>query len=230
MNSDKYDARQNSGNAILYVLLALALLGALTMVLARQNDQASGENLSSEQVELLTARTVSYAGSVKNAVDQMLMSGTQVGNLDYLRPAQAGYDTAPYINRVFHPEGGGVTYQSATAEVFEGLTDTPPAGWYLSRPNNVEWTPTTASDVILVAYRINRPLCEAINQKITGSRTIPALTVSLVAALLSAGDVSGGGGSPLTKTTCAACEGHPALCVSDSSAVNYAYYNIISGQ
>ena len=77
MNSDKQSRGcSTAGNALLYILLALALLGLLTMALRSQSDQAGSENLEKEQAQLYATKMVAYAASIKNVVDQMLMTGT----------------------------------------------------------------------------------------------------------------------------------------------------------
>ena len=226
MNSDKHPgAGTNRGNAVIYVLLTLALLGALTALITRQGDQANGESLDTETTLLLTTKTMAYSGSVKGIVDQMTMSGTLANNLNIVRPNQTSFDTAPHINKIFHPDGGGMTFEPATDQLFEGMTATPAGGWYISKTSNIEWTPTTATDVVVTAYRILRPVCEEINFRITGSRTIPALSTSMASIFIDTAD--GGLGTSLTSANCPGCVGYPTLCVSNSGATNFSYYNII---
>lgn len=233
LNSDKQPrGRNTAGNALLYILLALGLLGLLTMTLRNQSDQAGGENLEKEQAQLYATKMVAYAAAVKNVVDQMTMSGTPPSKIITLNPKDIGFDTPPHIDKVFHPDGGGLSYQGASTPPFQGI-DTPvaPGGWYLGRFNNIEWTPTTAPDIILTAFRIDRPVCELINRQITGSTDIPAIggTGDMWTYLVN-DFYHGAGNADLTQVVCPECEGYPALCVSNAAADNYSYYNIISGQ
>ena len=231
-----------SGNAMIYILLALALLAGLTMVLSRGNDQA-GDTLSSDQAELLTTRMTAYAGVAKNAVDQMMMSGTNINNLSFLRPNQDSFDDAPFINKLHHPEGGGLSLDSADDNLFTGAGTEPPPGWYIGRFNNIEWTPTTANDIVLAAHDISQAVCASINKKITGSTDIPALagtgdpaTYFIDSAINGPLDVGTGqptagvANADLTIVECADCEGYPSLCVSGNAATQWTYYSIISGQ
>lgn len=230
MNSDKQSHARNRGNALIYVLLALALLGGLTMILAKNSSEDS--DTSYEKAELVTAKVTAYAANAKQTVDQMMMSGTTMNNIDFKRPQDTGFDTAPYIHKIYHPDGGGLGYSPATSPPFVSDPDVNGNGWYFNTVN-VEWTPTTAPDLIFTAYRIEKSICENINYKITGSRNIPILqSFSLQAEFLS-GDICGGcGTTQLDKTVCPECEGYPSMCVSNGfgSAPSYGYYNIIVAQ
>lgn len=214
------------GNALIYILLTLALLAGLTMVLSR-GASTGGDDLAADQAELATTRMAAYAGSAKSAVDQMMMSGSQLADLVLLRPNQVGFDAGSNIHKIYHPAGGGLTYKEPTTDIFATTTDTPAPGWYFTNEMNVEWTPSTANDLVFVAYRINRSLCENINQKITGSADIPVLTVTDEVLLPT---LDGGTGGTLDTAACAECEGYPSLCVSNTAESNYSYYNVIAAQ
>jgi hypothetical protein len=214
---------------MIYILLALALLAGLTVALSRSAD-VGGDNLDYEQNELLTSRTIAYAGSAKNVVDQMTMSGTSIDNLSYVRPNQTSFDTSPHHNKVYHPSGGGLTLAASDAGVFAtGLT--PQAGWYMGRFNNIAWTTTTAQDVIFTAYGISQAICQGINKKITGAITIPPLqgTGNPLTYFVDS-TISSVANANLTNVECPQCEGYPSMCVSNGAGTIFAYYNIISAQ
>lgn len=212
---------------MVYILLALALLAGLTMVLSKGANEGS-DDLSADQAELATTRMVAYAGSAKSAVDQMLMSGSQLSGLVLLRPNQMNFDAGVNIHKVYHPSGGGLAFKEPTPDIFITSGDTPGPGWYFTNEMNVEWTPTAANDLVFVAYRIQRAVCENINKKITGSTAIPALTGGMASVFLMA--VDSGGGAQLDTTSCSDCEGYPSLCVSNNTQTDYSYYNIIEAQ
>lgn len=214
------------GNALIYILLALALLAALTMALSR-GAGTGGDDLAADQAELATTRMVAYAGSAKSVVDRMLMSGSQVPDLVLLRPNQAGFDAGSNIHKIYHPAGGGLAFKEPTSDIFVTAADTPAPGWYFTGEMNVEWTPSAADDLVFVAYRIHRSLCENINKKITGSADIPILTVTDETFLPT---LDGGTPGDLDTAACAECEGYPSLCVSNAAESNYSYYNVIEAQ
>lgn len=210
----------------MYVLLALALLGTLTMLLSDQGSE--NDDLSYERTKLMTAKVTAYAASGKHVVDQMMMTGTTLANIDYTRPGEATYDDAPYIHKIYHPDGGGLNYFVPTAPPFDGVADPYGNGWYFNMVN-VEWTQTTAPDLILTAYMIEEQICRQINRDITGSTTIPVLTNnSLIETFLPFDLWAGPSNTELDTTLCADCEGYPSMCVSDGTS--YAYYNIIAAR
>jgi len=227
LNSDKHSTKHQSGNAMIYIILSLALLGGLTMVLSRQGDQTGAQDLTFEKSEILSGKIVSYGGSAKSVVDQMEMSGTAIDSISFTRPNLASFDTGVNYNKFFHPEGGGFKYEAPKTDIFPATT-VPASGWYISGNKNIEWTPTTANDVMIVAYGISQSLCASLNKKITGDITIPAITGTFKDILLSTED--GGGTDTLTAANCAGCNGKPTLCVSNSAVDIFAYYSVISAQ
>ena len=228
MNSDKHSPANICGNAMIYILLALALLAGLTMVLNRGSD-VGGDDIAKDKAELLALQITAQAGSAKNAVDQMMMSGTPVTSLNFVLPSDPTFNTGSNIHKVYHPAGGGLSYKKPESTIFDTLTSySTLGGWYMTRTNNIEWTPTTAPDVLFVAWRIHRAICESINKKITGSTTIP--TIASPAEVFLGTAHGAASNANLMIADCAACNGYAALCVADATSQNFAYYNIISGQ
>jgi hypothetical protein len=231
LNSDKRTVRyRESGNVAIYVIIALALLGLLTATLSNQGDRG-GDQLDSDRAALLTSDLISYTSSVKNVIDQMTMSGTALANLNFIRPNMSSFDLGSNINKVYHPDGGGLTLPVKDDNLFTDTGTTPPAGWYLGMFNNVDWTPTTANDVVLAAHGISQEICGRINKKITGSTTIPTLAGGGNSAKYFVDDdVSAVANADLTVAACAACEGLPSLCVANTAGTLWTYYSIISAQ
>lgn len=219
-----------SGNAFLYVLIAVVLFAALSFVLGRQtSDTSEAGTLAVDRTAMAATQIMAYSASVKGIVDQMTATGSLPENLTFEKPSAAGYGTGPYIDKVYHPEGGGLVDKALPAAFAANLTNDPPAGWHLGRFNNVEWTPSTAPDILVTAFQITRPVCEAINRTLTGAATIPTLGAAARDLLVDDAD-HGGTNADLTVAACAACEGLPSLCVKDSTQDIYAYYSVIVGR
>ena len=239
---------QESGNALIYVLVAIVLFGALSFTLARQGGgDGEAQALSEERVELYATQLMTYSAQVKSAMDQMLFIGTDVEDLDFIDPSDAGFNAGTQrqrADRVFHPEGGGITKGRLPDEIIAQNSTDPVAGWYMGRFNNIEWTPlgpgNTAGaggteapfeDVILVAFQISQQVCERINETINGSSAIPAVTTNLRNVLI---DDSFHGGANVELTTqggtplCASCDEASALCVTNGG--QYAFYTVIADQ
>lgn len=221
------------GNALVYVLIAIALFAALSFTLARQSDTGEGGTLSDEKAELYATQLISYAAQVKSVIDQMMFSGTDIDDLDFLDPSEGTFNDGTQLdraNRVYHPEGGGLIKGNIPDEAVSLLSTVIRPGWYLSRFSNVEWTKTTADDVILTAYQIKKSVCEKINLKITGSTDIPTLNVTIADILIDSAINSDFLTDPDNAPNCSECHEMPSLCVQNQTQNAYAFYTVIADQ
>lgn len=219
--------QKEKGNALIYVLVAIVLFAALSFTLTRQTDTTEANILSDEKAELLATQLISYAAQAKSALDQMQFQGTRIDDMNFIRPEAAGFDTEPPRNifKVYHPDGGGIIPATLADEAKLQVWPTPSPDWYMGRFSNVEWTKGTADDVILIAYQIQRKVCERINRKITGNTTIPQLDRAIADYFLSTG-----AGHDFVASSCAACVSHFSLCVLNNTGNGYGFYNIIADQ
>lgn len=239
-----YKKDGESGNVMVYLLIAIALFAALTMILSRQNDQGDGQNINDEQVSFRVAEILDFASAAQNVVDQMIFAGSELGELQFINPTSTGFNTPPNIHKIYHPSGGGLNYRGRDLAVFTGTDNNPPPGWYIGRFNSFEWTPTsdddidelanppitgeTIQDVVITAYQLSQPICAAINKKLIGSETIPALggTGSLRDYLVDDAEHSGTN-AEVTADVCATCANQPSMCVSNSDGDMWAFYSLI---
>lgn len=224
-------ARQR-GNALIYVLIAIALFAALGFIMARQGDSSETSALPAEKAEIYAAQMISYAAQTRQVVEQMLFSGTSIDALDFMLPDDPDFEDAPTIHKVYHPQGGGLVRRPIPAEVVAQVSTAPPAGWYLGAFNNVEWTESTGTDVILIAYQISQPVCAAINAKITGSPVIPSIVTSMKLLFIDDATTDYGAGVNTDLTTddpgdiCPACDNTASLCVEQGGM--YGFYTVIA--
>lgn len=222
---DTNTAEQERGNALIYVLVAIALFAALGFTLSRQTSNSGGtDELSAAKAEMMATQLITYANQAKAAVDQMMFTGTTIDDLIFTQPGEAGFNIAPHIHKVYHPQGGGLTQSTIPSTARAEISTNPVGvGWYMGRFNNVEWTDSTQTDVILTAYQISEPVCAALNKLITGDDNIPALSSVLHEPLLESGsDID------LTSAICSKCEGYMSLCVANDAETAYGFYNIIA--
>jgi hypothetical protein len=230
-----HNRRSNErGNALIYVLVAIVLFAALSMTLGRQTDTSESSDLDDAKAEMHATQLMSYAAATKNSIDQMLFSNNNaLAQLDFTLPTQAGFNTAPTLYKVYHPDGGGLNAARLPSDITTSAVSDPVAGWYLGRFNNIEWTPTAATDVVLVAFQIKRSVCEKINLKVTGSATIPQLGDSIRETMIDDSLYTGATNVDLTTDPagtplCAACHKRASLCVEDASAGTYGFYTVIA--
>ncbi len=212
------------GNAMVYVLIALALFGFLTATLSRSNNQADEQDIDNEQAEFYALELMEYAASAQAVVDQMLFSGSEIDDLDFVIPSDAAFNTPPHHHKVYHPQGGGLSYKF---EFPEELQVTGSSGWFHSKLSNIEWTPTTALDVSINALRIPKKICEIINKKITGNTTVPIMTATALSRFFSETPPN----VEFNTSDCPNCVGYTNLCVQTSGTNAFlGFYNIIAAQ
>jgi hypothetical protein len=214
-----------SGNAVIYVLILIALFAALTFIMSRHSGTSETSALSKSQIAIDATQILQLPMQIKQAVDGMLFSGSHFDSLDFSLPSDAGYDTPPNTAKVFHPDGGGVILPPLPDHSTVAGTN-PVPGWYMGRFNNVAWTPTTATDVILTAHHLNKDVCAAIDQKLTGDSTIPVATVGLNRVLIDASRHSSGN-IDFSSAACPDCVGHVSLCVEEPSHDSWSFYSLI---
>ncbi|MCM2344013.1 MAG: hypothetical protein NDJ24_05575 [Alphaproteobacteria bacterium] len=208
------------GNAMIYVLIAIVLFGALTMIVARQNENSETGSLDSERAGIAATQIIQTSMQLKQGVDQMLYGGTNPDNLDFVTPdTEPAFSVGPsHVNKVFHPSGGGLVLQALPVGAVDQISNSPPARWYIGRFNNVEWTPTTEQEVIMVAHQISAPVCQAINQILLGNPA-PLITTANPRDILIDDQLHGGVNTDFTVAGCAACEGIVAACIQGPSEV-----------
>jgi len=221
------------GNAMIYVLLAIALFGILTATLSGQNNDADGQDIDDEQIEFYASELLEYSAAAKSVIDQMLITGSTINDLDFIDPSSAGFDTPPHIHKVFHPSGGGLTYQPDLNDKIKSEVNTqPPAGVYIGHFNNVEWSTSTANDVMLTMYQIKEEICNKINQKLHNLTTMPAIWHFPEQEVLVSGSVTNhvsGSNVDLSLASCPDCEGHIQLCVQGQLGF-YSFYTILAAR
>lgn len=215
------------GNALIYVLIAVALFAALNFTLSRNNSDSGGkDDLDDGKAELYASQLISYAAQAKMAVDQLTFEGARIDQLDFIPPSDAAFETGSDILKVYHPGGAGLSPGNVPKELIAQVDTNPVSGWYMGRFNNIEWSETTADDVMLVAHQISRQACENINRKVTGSAVIPATNVAIADILIDASEHSGTN-QAFSIANCTACENIPALCVSNAAVTKFSFYSVI---
>lgn len=230
----KHQRESQSGNALIYVLVAIALFAALSFTLSRQTDTGEAGALSNDKAELYATQLINYAAQAKSAVDQMMFTGTTINQLDFTLPTGAGFNAGSPIHKVYHPAGGGLLPGRIPDEVQTSEVADPVSGWYLGRFNNVEWTASASDDVILVAYQINKAVCEKINEKVAGISGIPVLGDSIKEVMIDDSLYAGTNVDFTTDPTgtpiCATCHKQSSLCVQNQGLNAYGFYTIIADQ
>lgn len=221
---NKVESSYARGNALLYVLLGIALFGALTFILSR-GTEIKDDPLSEERATLLANELIAHVQQVQQAVVMMEMTGTDIDDLDFVKPGQTGYDTAPHLGKIFHPAGGGISVMNTEKIASDGTAS---AGWYYQDRTNVEWTESNAHDLIYTYVGMSDLICEKINSILHGMESIPQ-TDNTTPGMLQFFDTNTGNAF-LVTSNCSACEGYYQLCIERSNGLTNAFYTIIASR
>jgi hypothetical protein len=208
--------KHECGNVFLYLLIGIALFASLTFVITRSQNTAETNVLGQAQVETSAQRLIGYMNEASQTYLQMKNTGTSLAEIDLVLPSAGGFTAGSHIHKLFHPEGGGLTYNAMNEATFRASATTP-VGWKFVKVN-ADWTATSGTDLVMTYIRVKQPICAEINRRITGSTTIPTVTVNFT-------NTFEAGSTALQETQCAECKTYPAICVQNTGV--YAFYNLI---
>jgi hypothetical protein len=134
------ESSPESGGALWFILLAIALLVALTITITRSTDNAQ-QNGTRERDRILASDILRQAKGMAAAVDQARGNGVPENNISFENTAVTGYttvfssasssSTVPF--GIFFASGGGLTYTPPNTE----WLDTAPA--VVALPHYGEW-------------------------------------------------------------------------------------------
>ena len=154
-----------SGNAIFYILIAVALIAALSYAVARGGRSGEGV-LTQDRTRLLAVGILDYADTVRKAVMQLRLRGVSLADLSFAHPDLAAaygvYDSAPG-NEIFNPQGGGVIYQAPDPDARTAAAD-----YIFSAGAEVKDIGTTCADdacaeLVMAVPGLREEVCLAIN-------------------------------------------------------------------
>ncbi|PZO87665.1 MAG: hypothetical protein DI626_03470 [Micavibrio aeruginosavorus] len=108
--------QRQSGNAIVFILLGIALFAGLAHTFMRGSQQGQGD-LSAHQTKLLATEYMGYGASIRKAIERLLNRGCSESELSFQSsnwPDATWYqnNNSPVNNscHIFHPDGGGITW------------------------------------------------------------------------------------------------------------------------
>lgn len=205
------------GSALIVILVAVALFGALSMTVAQMvRSGESGNAVSAQRASLISDEILSYARNMRQSVQTMkIANGCSNTDISFENTFVTGYTHSPVAIddcKIFNPSGGGMNYQEPL-EDFGSATE-----WVLTGANNVESIGTSDPDLVLILDNLNLTVCEAINDKLN------------VVSIPSDGDIAFTKfiGAYASTETLDNVDGVPAGCANyTDSGTNYFFYQVI---
>lgn len=160
--------RGESGNVMFYIILGVALLGALSFAIA-QGSRSPLQTLTEDRRKLVATEVISFGNTMASAVSQLRLRGTPVSALRFAHPdlpdADYGtFDTDP-ANEVFNLAGGAVSYKSPPS----AATTTGTEDYQFLANNAVELVGTTCTaascaELVMILPNVQQEVCIEINE------------------------------------------------------------------
>lgn len=216
--------KNEHGNALFLILIAVALFAALSYAVTQSG--RGGGGVDREQALISASQITQYAAGLRSTVTRMLITGTGVGDLDF--------GTASAVeDRVFDTAGGGAIEQdpppsaqtAATPyDYLDALATT--NGWYVF--NLGSDTEGTGRDVMIAASNLDDNVCNEINRGL-GLAVVPVQeTVAVNLTTPAAGDAA----ATVHTATFSSNPGEAFACVDNDPGAGFAfvYYHALVEQ
>lgn len=173
--------RNQQGNVLFLILIAVALFAALSYAVTSSN-RSGKTNMTSESGEIVAGRILNFTTAVQGAVLRLsTVKGLPAQELKYNNDVSMLMDNTTYTMGamgtpsdpsiyVFHPQGGNIPaqkFEDAITACSGCSTANPKSGHFA-----IYWTPapgvgiTGTSDVILMIQDLRDDACLAINKKV----------------------------------------------------------------
>lgn len=155
-------SRSQNGNVLFFILIAVALVGLLTMAI-QSSSQTGSENIDDETLLIQASEIRQYATELENAVRFIMQNGHSENDLRFAHPEahpDYGNITISSETQIFHRSGGAATYRLPRSRVNNGDR------WEFYAGTHLPGAGTDRADLIAVLPNINEPLCQMINKQI----------------------------------------------------------------
>jgi hypothetical protein len=176
-----------SGNALWFILLAITLMAALTLMLSR-GGSSSEQTADFERIKIAVTKLLRYAKSMEETVRRMQMiNGCSENELSFFQPDHPMFDYPPHYENasapadgrcnVFGPNGGGLSILRAPMALDPVVTVHIPEGNNTPKvaKSRVIGVGTSAPDLVLDFHFKNADACAAINRIMHGFSSFPTI-------------------------------------------------------
>lgn len=170
--------RQNeSGNMLWLILIAIILLGSLSVMISRSSN-TSNETGDYERQTIHATKIMRYAKSIQTGVQNLLARGCSENEISFDNAVVAGYsnpNSPPDEScNLFSVAGAGLTYKAPDPDWFDGVNaaETPYGEWYFPGKTCVQLVGDQAAncaltgnfDALIILSYITKELCISLNR------------------------------------------------------------------
>ncbi len=221
-----------SGSALWIILLAIALMAALTVVIMRTSDTTE-QSKNNERMRIQASAMLRYADSLAKAVQRMNLNGISENDISFENDTVPGYANANCLIsdcRLFDTSGGsGLAYRPPPENTNDG------SPWLFTGANNITGVntdgggPATSSDneLMVILPRVDPALCERINIELGMSSTLQDTAKADIATKFTGSFPDGQTIDQPAGTKAGCFEGNQDGAGTDISGTYYFYYTLI---
>ena len=154
----RYDER---GNLLIYVLLGIVLLGALTIAI--RNTGGGADNIDREAMIIKFNQIQNHAAEFANGVKDVMASGLSEVDIRFAHPdapIDYGTITTDPTHQVFGKSGGKATYRTPP----EGINDGSP--WEFYATSAIPYVGSDRADLIAVLPNVTEGFCQVVTSRL----------------------------------------------------------------
>lgn len=161
---------QEGGNVLIFILLAIVLIGALTAAIQSTSNHTA--NIDKETVILRLTEAQRTASEISRAVTYIMQNGKSESDIRFSSPdADVEYgdldaDTDK-TDQVFHRDGGAAIYPAPPSDINDG------SQWEFYGNTSLPAVGTDAPELIAVLPNVTQAFCTAINSSLGYSSVQP---------------------------------------------------------
>lgn len=181
----KQNRKAECGNILFIILLAIVLIGALTVAI-QSGDDSETANIDNENLIIKISEVQAYGAELERAVLYIMQDGKSEADIRFAHPdANADYgdlsaDADP-SDQVFHKDGGAAKFRAPPAGVNDG------SAWEFYGGTHIPGIGTSRAELVAVLPNVTQDFCDKVND-MNGQTGTPADTGMTAAAGLSPGD------------------------------------------
>lgn len=154
-----FRSNPESGNILIYILGAVFLLGALTIMV--KGSSAPGGGIDEEALIIRVSEVQNYGRELEQAISYVFQNGHSEADIRFAHPdADSAYGMITDLptRQIFSRDGGGAIYR----EPPNGIQTTP-TDWVFNGDNNVPQIGSNNNDLLALLPNVTENFCISLN-------------------------------------------------------------------
>lgn len=220
-----------AGNVLFLILIAVALFAALAYAVT-QSSRSSGDGVSKDKIKLAASTLIQYATLLEQAVSRMQMiNRCSEMEIDFyisgVTAAGFQHATGQTHCKVFHPDGGGVSFQTVPAGVGTAANDI----WRFTGQQAIRYVGSGEAELTALVI-VTRETCLAINEKlgITNPSGEPPGDPNFAfsaAGYFNGGNLGAGGYDAVSVVDVVELDARRSGCGYDTNNATYLFFHVL---